>query len=584
MINTKGIVAICSLFLLWGAISPAVEAKHKPQHKPQHKAFINQLKYSGINFKVDESYNDVEFKVGKFTRVDGISDEFTQQINSKRFLKKITRIHAGKPYKELRTKRQFAKNKGQRVPKIENWYRIPVTKKMTEQDILEIYNTLVELSFISNVELETPPVSAIREQCPAIDCGGDRPGGGGTSTPTPNLQSYQTYLGPSPYGIDANYAWTRTGGNGAGVKIIDMEGGYNSSHEDLPSSFVRINDANNNDHGTAVMSVVGAKNDNKGMKGIAYASQLGFYGWGSSTSQSIRKAGDKLSAGDVLILEGQINRDINSGDTCTSANQDECVPLEWSQANYDAIAYTVSRGVIVIEAAGNGNENLDSSIYNNRFNRNSRDSGAFLIAATHKSSSISRSSFSNHGSRIDFNAWGDGVASAGLYGSTLFDGGTNRRYGSGFSGTSSASPIVAGAVASLQGFSKQSKGVTLSVNTIRSILTNTGVQEPSGVQVGVRPNLKTAIAYLDGNPVLAPPKASAFWDACYGSNEMSWSSVAAATSYKIYVNGSYWATTTSTRKHMNVSSSKSAYVKACKGAECSTASNSVALRYAPACY
>ncbi|MBK6643574.1 MAG: hypothetical protein IPG39_21250 [Bacteroidetes bacterium] len=36
-----------------------------------------------------------------------------------------------------------------------------------------------------------------------------------------------------PWGIDARYAWTFTGGDGAGVSFIDMERGWTFDHEDL---------------------------------------------------------------------------------------------------------------------------------------------------------------------------------------------------------------------------------------------------------------------------------------------------------------------------------------------------------------
>ena len=173
-------------------------------------------------------------------------------------------------------------------------------------------------------------------------------------------------------------------------------------------------------------------------------------------------------------------------------------------------------------------------------------------------------------------------AAAGLYGTTLFNGGTNRTYGRGFSGTSSASPIVAGAVASLQGFSKQSKGETLDIAAIRDILTNTGVSAPSGVDVGVRPNLRAAIQFLDDT--LSTPTLSSLWHACYGQNDITWVSVPEATSYKLYLDGNYWTSVTSTFKYVNVTYNRTAKVRACNGADCGNFSNNVTLRYASACY
>jgi subtilisin family serine protease len=302
---------------------------------------------------------------------------------------------------------------------------------------------------------------------------------------------------------------------------------------------------------------------------------------------SISNAADALDPGDVLILEGQINRDINAGDTCDTNSQDECVPLEWAQSNFDAIQYAYLNGIIVVEAAGNGNENLDSSMYLNRFDLSVRNSGALLIAATNSSGTITRRATSNYGTRIDLNGWGNNVSSAGLYGTTLFNGGTNRTYSDGFGGTSAASPIVAGAAASLQGFNKQTYGTTLDVDTIRAILTATGTAEPSGVEVGVRPDLMAALDYFNGNPIPLPPTLNSYWSGCFGSNWISWNSVVGAASYNIYENGVLTYTQSATAytfRQVSVPSYRTATIKACDtNGVCSANSNTVPLSYSNAC-
>ena len=538
-----------------------------------------------INFKIDEKF-DVQLHNGKFKGKKAEIHALTDALNNRVFTRQIKRLHAQKSYKSHREQRQKLLDKGKKLPKLANWYRIELGSKMDSQEIIDIYNTLAQMPHLSYVEFESPVVP-LYTNCPSLgNCEGPGgPGNGGTNNPdpTPNLENEQDYLGASPLGIDADFAWTQSGGNGAGVRIIDMENGFNQNHEDLPSTFIRVNDSNNNDHGTAVMSVVGARNNGTGVTGIAHGAQLGFYGWGSNTSASIVQAANNLNAGDVLILEGQIASNLSGTGECTNTNQNGCVPMEWNQANFDAILTATQSGVIVIEAAGNGNNNLDNSIYLNRFNRNTRDSGAFLIAATNSTANIQRSGFSNHGTRIDFNAWGQNVASAGLYGNTLFNGGTNRTYGDGFAGTSSASPIVAGAVASLQGYARATLNQVLTVEQVRDILTNTGVPEPAGQQVGVRPNLAQAIPAAAGT--LFAPKLTGISEACYGFNILNWNAVSGATSYKVYINNAYHATTTYTNRSVNVSGSgKKATVKACNSSGCSSMSNAVNLYYLNQCF
>ncbi len=50
---------------------------------------------------------------------------------------------------------------------------------------------------------------------------------------TPDFTAHQGYLDAAPGGIDARYSWTQTGGSGSNVRIIDIEGAWRFTHEDL---------------------------------------------------------------------------------------------------------------------------------------------------------------------------------------------------------------------------------------------------------------------------------------------------------------------------------------------------------------
>ena len=58
------------------------------------------------------------------------------------------------------------------------------------------------------------------------------------------------------------------------------------------------------------------------------------------------------------------------------------IPVEYWQANYDAISAATTAGLTVVEAAGNGQMNLDDDRYHNRFDKDSRDSGAITDPAS----------------------------------------------------------------------------------------------------------------------------------------------------------------------------------------------------------
>ena len=103
--------------------------------------------------------------------------------------------------------------------------------------------------------------------------------------------------------------------------------------------------------------------------------------------------------------------------------------------------------------------------------------------------------FSSYGSRLDLQGWGSGVATSG-YGYAFDPGDVRQRYTASFSGTSSASPIVAGSVLALQG---ALKGRGLRVATpeeIREALVATGTLQLGSEHIGPLPRLSEALTFL----------------------------------------------------------------------------------------
>ena len=80
---------------------------------------------------------------------------------------------------------------------------------------------------------------------------------------TPDFTANQVYLEAAPGGVEALWAHTQPGGRGDGIRIIDIEGAWRFSHEDLMQvqggvvGGVPSTDIGWRNHGTAVIGVFG---------------------------------------------------------------------------------------------------------------------------------------------------------------------------------------------------------------------------------------------------------------------------------------------------------------------------------------
>ncbi len=326
--------------------------------------------------------------------------------------------------------------------------------------------------------------------------------------PTADMQASQGYLLPArDGGIDAFAAWALSGGRGAGMRVVDVEANWNVNHEDLRAPFwfsgipglnevsnwINDKETTNTNHGTAVVGVLAARNDRHGITGIASDAE-----WGgasvispnaltgipggtsgihdASVADAIVRATEQLRIGDVILVE-QHSQGPPTATSCTSnCTQFEYVPMEYFPASFDAISTATASGIHVVEAAGNGSVNLDRDEYEGRFDRHRRDSGAILVGAS-LASSFAAAAFSNRGSRVDLNGWGENVATTG-YGDIRANGDdTNQFYTATFSGTSSASAIVAGAVLAIEGVLRASGQGMLEPAQMRRLLVDTGSRQ-----------------------------------------------------------------------------------------------------------
>lgn len=318
---------------------------------------------------------------------------------------------------------------------------------------------------------------------------------------TPLLESGQWYLRPAPLGIDASYAWATPGGDGTNVRIVDIEGAWRTNHEDMPLLFHKggkqFADLGWRDHGTAVLGeMVGIYNE-YGVTGIAHGAQAGYEGiGGQSPASAIVNAARAAGEGNIILIELQATGP-DDGTACT-CNPSQCnaIAEEYWQANFDAISTATANGTIVVEAAGNGSADLDSTAYRNLFSRLYRDSGAILVGASSYAGRVPMC-WTNFGSRVDVHGWGESVMTMG-YGDRFDAGGDESQYYTAtFSGTSSASPMVTAAAACIQGALQGAGRSPLLPAAMRELLTTTGTRQAVDTRnIGPRPNLRAALLKL----------------------------------------------------------------------------------------
>ncbi|KAH7113143.1 hypothetical protein B0J13DRAFT_533914 [Dactylonectria estremocensis] len=169
--------------------------------------------------------------------------------------------------------------------------------------------------------------------------------------------------------IDAKFAHIIPGGKGEGMGIVDCEGGWRFTYEDLRmlqgGVIYRTNatDPHSVSHGTGVSGIVSGDVNNFGILGIA--PDAVFYGSSiqHGAAAAIKAAPDKLLRGDIILLP--LHRP-GPKTPRPPQGQKGFIPLEWWPAEYAVIRYAVNKGIVVVEAAGNWSQNLKNSIYNIR--------------------------------------------------------------------------------------------------------------------------------------------------------------------------------------------------------------------------
>jgi len=332
----------------------------------------------------------------------------------------------------------------------------------------------------------------------------------GTTNP---LFALQGYLAPAPDGIGVQSAWAK-GADGTGVNLIDIEHAWFLAHEDLPQNIPLLAGINGDKlpgHGTAMLGIIAAIDNGVGVVGIAPKTAISLMAardratTGANSvdhvARMIGRACARLSPGDVLLLELQ-----------TTGNDHP--PIDLARAVFEAILLCTTKGIIVVEAGGNGNSDLDTmkDVFGKRvLSRLAagefRDSGAILVGSSTSTVPHTVNPTSNFGSRIDCYAWGENVFTTGSRKNTVepnsyFDAPNgNPPTGPPASGTSAASAIIAGVCILIQHLQKTVTGSStappLSPAEMRQVLSDPANGTDSfsiNDRIGVMPDFAKILA------------------------------------------------------------------------------------------
>ena len=293
---------------------------------------------------------------------------------------------------------------------------------------------------------------------------------------TPNDSNYGQQWGyqDSDAGIRANEAWDVTNGAGSVVAVLDTgitnhsdlnanilpgydfiidtsvsnDGDGRDSDPGDPGDWVAANQCggihaaqNSSWHGTHVAGTVAAvTNNGKGVAGVAYGAKVvpvRVLGTCGGYDSDIADAITWASGGTVSGVPANanpaevINLSLGGSGACGTTTQ-------------NAINGAVGRGTTLVIAAGNGNTNVSNASPANCAN---------VVAVGSVTSTGARSSFSNYGAGVDIAAPGSTIMSTLNSGATTPGSETYANY----SGTSMATPHVAGVVALIQAVSATPK-------------------------------------------------------------------------------------------------------------------------------
>jgi hypothetical protein len=374
-------------------------------------------------------------------------------------------------------------------PDFEGFHELVFTQSVDGTSFLAARNALlarpeVEYVGIGKVEMAPPPTVT-----PDYSSG-----------PAPSQASYR---GPNP-GADFEFAHAE-GLTGAGMRLSEVSPTYDPLHEEFinnqfdhdqpepPESFagtaawdIWVN------HGTATLGQNLAPDNGFGVTGMTHDASGYIYQTGERSGTTVawrfedaycNALSDSALAGNGQIVYWEHQSPTRS--TTTSGG-----PVELDALLHSLTKTGTDAGVVVLMPAGNCNRNLDSGDFAEW--RGWGDSGAIIVGAGSATPQHERlfwfppwpqfcggtgTQASSYGQRVGPQGWGEGVVVSGFGDLIEVDGDIHRRYTATFAGTSSATPMVAGAALLVQQHAIASQLTPLSSREMRSFLQQTGIPQ-----------------------------------------------------------------------------------------------------------
>lgn len=454
----------------------------KEKHKIYQKSIIVKL-------------NDRYVYLNKEQFIESLNEEAIEQfktIQANPEVQDFSPLITSISMEELKSfeKKALVKDK-RKYPSLSSFWKINY-EQTTDSTVQKITKQIKELSFIDYSYVDLIPFSARVEHV------------------SPTVVLEQLYTRESRLGINAEYAWSK-GILGQNVGVVVLEQEWLENHEDLTSfnpplihgKNLADKSGNNGYHGTATMGVLVADHNTKGINGIAPnvdKLQISSYYTGEDSIFNMPNAllatlanGNNGADGDIILVE--------------AAYYATTLPIEVKLINQLAINILTALNRVVIVPAGNGDRNLDLmqslDAPLRRLDVNGVDyfdTGSIFVGGSDGSNSHDKFDYSNYGSRVDCFSWADNVMSTGALTQTSI---STNIYSDDFSGTSSASAIIAGAAALVQSFYIQEYGYLLNSYQMRDILkhpsTGTSSHQIPDPQIGVMPDLRKILGPYYGD-------------------------------------------------------------------------------------